>query len=104
MMTKKDDVLTDKPSTPYNGEAKKRTRREKDTIVIDKLKAFYGDVEEEEVKTALTTAIEAVKSLHALAKKHKKKRGFSIKKMARFRTKEEIQQMIIQLQEVIKTK
>ena len=84
----------------------KRIRRSKAQILIDKINALYAKYDEEEVKTALDSAVEAIKELDSTAQKFKKKsaKAFSIRRIARFRTKEELQAMMLQLQEAIKSK
>lgn len=84
----------------------KRIRRSKAQILIDKINALYAKYDEEEVKTALDSAVEAIKELDSTAQKFKKKsaKAFSIKRIARFRSKEELEQMMLQLQEAIESK
>ena len=96
-------MLTDKPATPYQTTGKKRIRRGKDAILIDKLNKFYGSFEAVEVHEALTTAIEAVKKLEEVAAKNKKK-SVNIMRIAKKKSKEELQLMIQQLQEALKDK
>ena len=84
----------------------KRIRRGKKDILVDKLNKLYGGFDAEEVKEALKSAIEAVTALDETAQKFKKKsaKAFSIKRIARFRSKEELEQMMLQLQEAIESK
>lgn len=83
----------------------KRTRRGKAQILIEKLQKFYGDIDNQEVKDLFEKAVGAITALDGEAQRAKKKeKGFSIKRIARFRTKEELEQMMLQLQEAIQAK
>lgn len=84
---------------------KKRTRRGKADILIDKLQKFYGNIENQEVKDLFEKAVGAITALDGEAQRVKKtQKSFSIKRIARFRTKEELEQMLFQLQEAINEK
>ena len=83
----------------------KRIRRSKADILIDKLQKFYGGIESAEVKDLFEKAVGAITALDGEAQRAKKKeKSFSIKRIARFRSKEELQAMMEQLQEAIEAK
>lgn len=84
---------------------KKRVRRGKADILIDKLQKFYGSIENQEVKALFEKAVGAITALDGESQRVKKtQKNFSIKRIARFRTKEELEQMLFQLQEAINEK
>lgn len=84
---------------------KKRTRRGKAEILIEKLQKFYGEIENEAVKDLFEKAVGAITALDGEAQRVKKtQKSFSIKRIARFRSKEELEQMMLQLQEAINEK
>lgn len=84
---------------------KRRTRRGKAEILIEKLQKFYGEIENEAVKDLLEKAVGAITALDGEAQRVKKtQKSFSIKRIARFRTKEELEQMMEQLKAAIEAK
>lgn len=84
---------------------KRRSRRGKAEILLEKLQKFYGEIENEVVKDLLEKAVGAITALDGEAQRVKKnQKSFSIKRIARFRTKEELMQLKIQLEEAIAAK
>ena len=111
MAKKKITPISDEAENPAPeggaGEAgkKRRTRRGKAEILIEKLQKFYGEIENEAVKDLLEKAVGAITALDGEAQRVKKtQKSFSIKRIARFRTKEELEQMMEQLKAAIEAK